>query len=393
MPNDPKTSTTTRPSTNEAAGSGGVLVVVADPNEGDRLVKTLEDRGYAAFAARDAGAAIDELLRRRFDVLVLDGELADVPGKDFVAVVRAYDIEVPILVLTTTADPWIGAGVALLGKPTETDAFVRAVERAKQSMRETKQLRRELTTEAPDRETEELLHIFDRALDGMFVAFQPIMKKERDSVFGYEALMRSREPKMSTPLTILAAAEKLGRLDDLGRRVRNLAATAFSGAPDDALLFVNLHSSDLLDKSLYDSTTPLASLSERVVLEITERATIEHLDDVPARISVLRFQGFRVAIDDLGAGYAGLTSFATIEPDFVKLDMSLVRNLHTSPVRRRLVSSMLDVCCDLGTSVVAEGIEGKDELRALHDMGCELFQGYLFARPSASFERPAQIVC
>ena len=124
----------------------------------------------------------------------------------------------------------------------------------------------------------------------------------------------------------------------------------------------------------------------------SQRATIEHFDDVPARVSVLRFQGFRVAIDDLGAGYAGLTSFATIEPDFVKLDMSLVRNLHTSSVRRRLVGSVLDACRDLGTGVVAEGIEGRDELRALHEMGCELFQGYLFARPSASFERPAQII-
>lgn len=386
-------SATARPSDNKSDSSAGVLVVVADPNEAARLVGSLADAGHAAVAAHDAGAAIDELVRRRFDVLVIDGELSEVPGTDLVAVVRAYDIEVPILVLTQTAAPWIGAGVGLLAKPVVLGTFVRSVERARHSLRETKRLRRELVKEAPSAgPVEELGAVFDRALEAMFIAFQPIMQKERPSVFGYEALMRSGEPKMSTPLPMLAAAEKLGRLDDLGRHVRDLAATAFSGAPDDALLFVNLHSSDLLDTTLYDSSSALGAIANRVVLEITERATIEHYDDVPARVSVLRFQGFRVAIDDLGAGYAGLTSFATIEPDFVKLDMSLVRNLHTSPVRRRLIGSMLEACRDLGTGVVAEGIEGKEELRALRDMGCELFQGYLFARPSASFEQPVTLI-
>jgi EAL domain-containing protein (putative c-di-GMP-specific phosphodiesterase class I) len=373
----------------EAAG-GGVLVVAPDAKDAERIVELLGDRGHRARYVADGGAALDEVVRRRFDVLVLDPDLPGAAGRDLVNVVRAYDVEVPILVLTSNAEPWIGAGVVLVSKPLDPEALGRAILRAKQSRNDTRKLRREVVSEAPPSTPEQLESLFARALDELYIAFQPIVHPGQADVFGYEALMRSRAPKMSTPLEILAAAETLGRLDELGRRVRKLAAAAFAGAPEGALLFVNLHSADLLDRALYDSSTALSSLAQRVVLEITERATIEHVEDVPARLSVLRFHGFRVAIDDLGAGYAGLTSFATVEPEFVKLDMSLVRNLHASPVRRRLVSSVLDACKDLGTRVVAEGVEAEDELRALRDIGCELFQGYLFAKPSPGFEKPAR---
>jgi EAL domain-containing protein (putative c-di-GMP-specific phosphodiesterase class I)/CheY-like chemotaxis protein len=366
-----------------------VLVVVADATEADRLVRGLSDDGHLARAVADGAAAVDALVRERFDALLIDVELPEMPGREVVAVVRAYDVEVPIVVMTNDVSPWIGAGVAVIARSAPIADLVRAVGRAKHSRRDTVRLRRELTSEPPVTAPEDLNTLFDRALGQMYVAFQPILLEERDSVFGYEALMRSREPNMSTPPALLAAAERLGRLSDLGGRVRTLAATAFTGAPDDALLFVNLHSSDLVDAALYDSGASLSAIAPRVVLEITERATIEDVTDVSARLSVLRFQGFRIAVDDLGAGYAGLTSFATVEPEFVKLDMSLVRRLHTSHFRRRLVSSVIDACRDLGTSVVAEGIESEEELRALRAVGCELFQGYLFARPSDSFAQPS----
>jgi len=382
--------TTARPPPEQSKEKAGVLVVEPDIKEGARLVQALADRGFPAHLAIDGGSAIDELVRHRFDVLVLDGDVPELPGRDLVSVVRAYDIEVPVVVLTSNAEPWVGAGVGLVARPVDPDALAQAVQRARQTRRETAKLRKEVLSRPPKSAPEELAAIYDRSLDELFLAFQPILDKDQN-VFGYEALMRSREPKMSVPPQILAAAEELGRLEDLGRRVRSVAAATFSKAPENAHLFVNLHSSDLLDKTLYDSSMPLASIARRVVLEITERATIEDVEDVPARLSVLRFHDFRVAIDDLGAGYAGLTSFATVEPEFVKLDMSLVRNVHTSPVRRRLVASMVDACRDLGTRVVAEGIEGLEELRVLREIGCDLFQGFLFAKPSADFARPAPI--
>jgi EAL domain-containing protein (putative c-di-GMP-specific phosphodiesterase class I) len=152
-----------------------------------------------------------------------------------------------------------------------------------------------------------------------------------------------------------------------------------------AMLFVNLHSNDLLDDELFDSTRPLARIASQVVLEITERASLSHIRDVQARVARLREMGFRIAVDDLGAGYAGLTSFAQLEPEVVKLDMSLVRNVHAQPTKQTLVRTMIAMCHELGMQVVAEGIETAEERDAIVAAGCDLMQGYFFAKPGQPF--------
>ena len=151
------------------------------------------------------------------------------------------------------------------------------------------------------------------------------------------------------------------------------------------MLFVNLHTHDLLDEELFDPKSPLAAAAENVVLEITERASLHHIRDVQARIGRLREMGFRIAVDDLGAGYAGLTSFAQLEPEVVKLDMSLVRNVHTQPTKQTLVRTMISMCKELGMKIVAEGIESPEERDVIVAAGCDLMQGYLFAKPGKPF--------
>jgi EAL domain-containing protein (putative c-di-GMP-specific phosphodiesterase class I) len=171
----------------------------------------------------------------------------------------------------------------------------------------------------------------------------------------------------------------------LGRAIRDAAAAGFAGAPPDVVLFVNLHPYDLKDDALLAPDAPLSKLAPRVVLEITERAAIDDVNDVRERVAALRSLGFRIAIDDLGAGYAGLTAFAQLEPEVVKLDMSLVRDVHENDTKRRLIRSMTEVCAEMGRLVVAEGIEVRAERDALHELGCELMQGYMFARPAKGF--------
>ena len=121
------------------------------------------------------------------------------------------------------------------------------------------------------------------------------------------------------------------------------------------------------------------------MLEITERGALDAVDNVRERIQRLRGLGYRVAIDDLGAGYAGLTSVAQLEPEFVKLDMSLVRDVDTSPLKRRLVGSMVEACRGSSMQVVAEGVETAAEKAVLAELGCDLLQGYHFARPTELF--------
>jgi EAL domain-containing protein (putative c-di-GMP-specific phosphodiesterase class I) len=109
------------------------------------------------------------------------------------------------------------------------------------------------------------------------------------------------------------------------------------------------------------------------------------VQDLGERIERLRRLGYSLAIDDLGAGYAGLTSLTKLEPEVVKLDMSLVRGIDASHKKQHLVSSMVRVCVDLGMTVVTEGVETTEERETLISLGCDVLQGYFFGRPQRGF--------
>jgi EAL domain-containing protein (putative c-di-GMP-specific phosphodiesterase class I) len=118
------------------------------------------------------------------------------------------------------------------------------------------------------------------------------------------------------------------------------------------------------------------------VLEVTERGRIDAVSDLNARIERLRALGYRIAVDDFGAGYAALNSFASLHPDVAKIDMALVRGVDRDPYRRTLVASVNAMCRDLGILVVAEGIETEAERATLVDLGCDLLQGFLIGMPA-----------
>jgi EAL domain-containing protein (putative c-di-GMP-specific phosphodiesterase class I) len=314
-------------------------------------------------------------------------------------VVRSYDLDVPVVLMTgnpsldTAAAAVEYGALRYLIKPVAHEELRSIVAHAGR-MRRMTAVRREMleTLGAPAARPADragLDSAFNRALSGLHLAFQPIVDARKQRPLAYEALMRSREPALPDPGAILEAAETLGRVHDVGRRVRALAADARNHMDRELLLFVNLHSQDLLDNDLAAPGSPLHAVADKVVLEVTERSSLERMNDVRARVSRLRAIGFRIAVDDLGAGYAGLSSFAALEPEFVKLDMSLARAVDTSPVRQRLIASMASLCNDLGTRIIVEGIETREERDTLMRLGCDTLQGYLFARPGPPFPVPA----
>ena len=153
-------------------------------------------------------------------------------------------------------------------------------------------------------------------------------------------------------------------------------------------MFVNLHPLDLLDPELLDAAAPLTQIASRVVLEVTERAALTSSPELSNRLALLRSHGFRFAIDDIGAGYSGLTSFTEVVPEIVKLDMSLVRDVHRNSLKQRTIAALCMLCHDVGTKVVAEGVETLDERACLISLGCDLLQGFLIGRPVAAKTRP-----
>ena len=101
------------------------------------------------------------------------------------------------------------------------------------------------------------------------------------------------------------------------------------------------------------------------------------------RLAVLRKLGYALAVDDLGAGYAGLSAFTMIRPEVAKIDMSLVRGVDADPTKQRLIQAMVGVCSEMGISVVMEGVETREERDTLLSLGSDLLQGYLFAKPGS----------
>lgn len=372
-----------------------VLVVDDDRSIVRAFGRVIAASGIKVCPAWDPVSALRLIEEQEFDAVICDIGLPGMSGTALARLVRRKWPMVPIVLMTgdpqlkTALEAFELGAVEYLPKPVDAMKLAATVKRAV-NLHRLAQMRQEsfesLDEEGPHSlEFAAVSEALDRALVGLWVAFQPIVDWPRRSVIGFEALLRSRDATLKNPGEILDAAEQVGRIHDVGSRVRDLASRAFQKADPNALLFLNLHPQDMMDATLYDPNHPLVQMADRVVLEITERSSIHDVMDLQGRAEGLRKLGFRIAVDDLGAGYAGLSSFAVLEPELCKLDMSLVRSIHTSPVRQRVVHSMVSLCRDLGNRVVAEGVETEAERDTLAGLGCDLMQGYLFAKPAPPF--------
>jgi EAL domain-containing protein (putative c-di-GMP-specific phosphodiesterase class I)/CheY-like chemotaxis protein len=374
---------------------GRILVVDDEPALLRAYTRALTRDGYEAEGATDGVRAKELLAESRFDVIISDVCMPGMDGLELLRAVRRIDVDVPVI-LVTGAPTSRGAGEAVesgallyLVKPVEFRALLQVVEHAIRLHRIARLKRDAMAhlgaTDGMVGDRTGLEVRFESALASIWIAYQPIVSWKTREVYGYEALLRSNEPLLATPGAVIDAAERLGRLPQLGRTIRDRVASKIDETPGDAAIFVNLHPHDLADETLFAPDSPLSRAASRVVLEITERASLDEFKDVTTRIADLRDLGFRIAIDDLGAGYAGLTSFAQLQPEVVKLDMSLVRDVHKEPVKRKLIAAMTSLCSEMGMLVVAEGIECVEERDTLAEAGCELMQGYLFAKPGRPF--------
>jgi EAL domain-containing protein (putative c-di-GMP-specific phosphodiesterase class I) len=372
-----------------------VLIADDEPALLRTITRLLTKAGYQVTPVSNGREAADLLATNEFDVILSDIMMPELDGIQLLRTVRAKDLDVPMLLMTGAPDIATAAAAVEYGalkyltKPFDSAELLQAVEHAARLhrmalvKREALQLVGGGGLGVSDRAGLEAT--FARALRGLWMAFQPIIRTTDRTLFGYEALMRTSESTLPNPGAMLDAAERLGLLHELGRAVRAAAAATMEAAEDRGVLFVNLHTRDLNDETITSPDSPLSKLAGRVVLEITERAALDEVKDAPARVAELRKMGFRIAIDDLGAGYAGLTSFASLEPEVVKLDMSLVRDIDTNGTKQKLVRSMTSLCHDMKMLVVAEGIETPSERDTLVGLGCDLLQGYRFAKPGKPF--------
>jgi EAL domain-containing protein (putative c-di-GMP-specific phosphodiesterase class I) len=372
------------------------VLVAEDERALQRAVaRALRQAGFDVETAENGRAAVELLAASDFDAVVSDIRMPDMDGVELLRSVRERNLEVPVILVTgspgvETAQLAIEHGAfRYITKPIQLkqlEGTVRAAVRLRQVARLKAHALQLFDGGGPGfAERASAEKSFERALGTLWMAYQPILWAKTRTLFGYEALLRTNEPAIPNPGAFLDMAERLERQTELARAVRANAAVPLAHDADRGVLFVNLHPMDLVDEMLTSPTAPLTAIADRVVLEITERASLEKVPQVRERVALLRTLGFRIAIDDLGAGYAGLTSFSHLEPEIVKLDMSLVRNVQSSPTKRRLIGSMIALCKDMGILVVGEGVETTDERDALVDLGCDLLQGFLLSRPGPPF--------
>ena len=204
-------------------------------------------------------------------------------------------------------------------------------------------------------------------------AFQPIVNPVEKSIFSYEALRRKRvadHPESrhyeDIPQQALSLASKLGVNTYLNI---NISPSSLNG------------SKKFVEKAL-ELATDHKITAQKLVIEITETEAVQDNERFKYLVDDFRASGVKIAIDDFGAGYSGLNLLANFQPDMVKLDMGLVREIQSHGPKQSIVRAIHQVCFELGIDLIAEGVETLDEYHWLRDAEIDLYQGYLFAKPA-----------
>jgi len=223
------------------------------------------------------------------------------------------------------------------------------------------------------------------------MVYQPIASLEHGEIIGYEALLRGPEdPFFSKPVNLLEYAEKTNQLYALEKLAREKALAGIDENLKNKKIFINICPQVVNDPS-FRADEISAHLAEvgasprQVVFEITERTSIEDFRAFREALAYYRQYGFQVAVDDAGSGYSSLQAISELQPDYIKLDISLIRDIDKNQNKRVLVETFLTFSGKTGSRIIAEGIETCEELVCLRELGVPLGQGFYLARPESPF--------
>ena len=223
------------------------------------------------------------------------------------------------------------------------------------------------------------------------MAFQPIVNLDERNVFAQEALVRGVNRESAGEILSRLTPENLYKFDQMCR----VKAIGLAAKLDfDALVSINFMPNAVYNPENCLRTTLKAAAENdfpisKIIFEITEVERVKDDNHLKNIVDEYRRQGLKTAIDDFGSGYSGLNLLAMFQPDIIKLDMALIRDIDCHSVKRTIVKNAVRICDDLGITVIAEGIETRGELNVLRDFGINLFQGYYFAKPA--FESTAAL--
>jgi EAL domain-containing protein (putative c-di-GMP-specific phosphodiesterase class I)/AmiR/NasT family two-component response regulator len=369
-----------------------ILVVDDDGLVLRSVAKVLSKAGYDVLTAVDVDSALRHAEAGPIDAALVDYSLSRETGLTVLSHLRDLQPRCVRILFTGRSDPSVmveavnrGEVSKVIRKHQEHD-LLKELEEAFERARRNQRLAAEESTKETDHERQAL----EEALrdQNLALALQPIFDLGRGGPrpFAFEALLRPKHGKVNTPGALLSLGERLERIPDIGTTVFRMARLVLNRLPSQHLLFVNLHPLQLGHPDrLAQDLSGFDGHCGRVVLEITEQSHLQKLDRWEESIRIIMQAGCAIAVDDLGAGYSSLSILADQQPAYIKLDMSLVRNIHREPRKQRLVHLMRQFGDATDARTIAEGVESEAEMRALVDCGIRYLQGYHFARPSESF--------
>jgi EAL domain-containing protein (putative c-di-GMP-specific phosphodiesterase class I)/AmiR/NasT family two-component response regulator len=380
-------------------------VMIVDDQEANLalLERILDDGGVGrVISVRDPIAAIARCVQLPPDLLVLDLHMPEMDGFGVMAELKRElgdERFLPILVLTadvtrSTRERALLAGAKdFVTKPFDrieimlrVSNLIETASLYQQVASDNERLRRELEAERAEerrgvRERRDRLDRVERLLaaDDLTIAFQPVVDLFDGEVVGAEALARFPSAVPRPPNLWFDDAHAVGLGDELEVRAIERAIEQLRGLPAGAFLAVNVSPSVVASPMLLDALSRCDG--RRIVVELTEHSRIEEYESLIASLDALRLQGIRVAVDDAGAGYAGLRHILRLRPDLLKMDIELIRGIDTDPARRALAAALRSFADEIGAVVVAEGVETAAELETLRGLDVRFGQGYHLARP------------
>ena len=385
-----------------------IRVLIADDEESvldvlTALMAAESDLEIAA-SARDAETAIQLATREQPDVAILDVRMPGGGGPRATREILRRSPDSRVIALSAHEEidsvlEMLRAGaLGYVVKGDSTDAIVKAIHRSLDhrgtfssqvtgDMAHALAEQLHMVSQGSEQRRQEVEDRISRVLDGdgdgdeLNMAYQPIFDLKDNEVVGLEALARFTSPPDRSTDTWLAEADAVGRLLEMEGACLRAAIGDLERLPEEAYLSLNVSPAMAIAPELHAVLDGLPA--ERLVLEMTEHARVDDYPALKAALGTFRERGVRLAIDDAGAGFASLRHIVLLHPDFIKLDMTLTRDVHVDETRQALVAALVAFGSQIGAKVVAEGVEFAEQLDTLRQAGVQFGQGFYLARPQA----------
>ncbi len=381
----------------ERSGQPPRVLIVDDDEQALRMWKraiSAESPDIEISMTSNPLTALQLVANEEFEVIISDVFMPEMTGLEFIENLRKVDLDLPVILMTGTPSDSTARRAVELGahaycvKPPDIGKLITHIDQAALSYKVAALKRRVAAISGYDDnrpgDLAGMEQAFNDVLSNIRLAFQPVVSTNDLKLLGYEALIRTSNPRLPTVLSVIEASVSLGATRRLLDAVLDHIETVTF--PDDAVLFLNVLPEDLPCLVEMVSAGRLAGLRERTTLELSERLRLERLPALEASVSKLRDFGMKFAIDDFGTGMAGVVNFAALHPEYVKVDHELIKDLSFSAQSRAVVGALLDICQLHDIRVIAEGVETNETIEACSALGFDFVQGFYIEKPSFRFE-------